>query len=115
MSADVNKQKSIVMALRTRGIWLSKRVYSEAATVGVLWKVALRNFAKLTGKHLSQSLFFNKGKGLRPATLLKIDTLAQVFSYEFCEIFKSTFFTEYVWVTVSIYLTKMKYLEILAA
>ena len=31
----------------------------------------LRNFAKFTGKHLCQSLFFNKVAGLRPATLLK--------------------------------------------
>ena len=30
-----------------------------------------RNFAKFTGKHLCQSLFFNKVAGLRPATLLK--------------------------------------------
>ena len=41
-------------------------------------KGVLRNFAKLTGKHLCQSLFFN--------------TLAQVFSCEFCEISKNTFF-----------------------
>ena len=31
----------------------------------------LRNFANLTGKHLCQSLFFDKVAGLRPATLLK--------------------------------------------
>ena len=58
----------------------------------------LRNFEKLTGKHLLQSLFFNKVVGLRPAALLKRrlwpkiynvikkETLAQVFSYEFCKI-----------------------------
>ena len=34
-------------------------------------KVALKYFAKFTGKHLCQSLFFNKVAGLRPATLLK--------------------------------------------
>ena len=34
---------------------------SEAATRGVVWKkVVLRNFAKFSGKHLYQSLFFNK-------------------------------------------------------
>ena len=55
-------------------------------------KGVLRNFAKLTGKHLCQSLFFNKVAGLRPATLLKKETLAQVFSCEFCEISKNTFF-----------------------
>ena len=31
----------------------------------------LRNFAEFTGKHLCQSLFFNKVPGLRLATLLK--------------------------------------------
>ena len=30
-----------------------------------------KNFAKLTGKHLCQSLFFNKVAGLRSATLFK--------------------------------------------
>ena len=34
-------------------------------------KGVLRNFANFTGKHLCQSLFFNKVAGLRPATLLK--------------------------------------------
>ena len=34
-------------------------------------KGVLRNFTKFTGKHLYQSLFFNKVADLRPATLLK--------------------------------------------
>ena len=34
-------------------------------------KGVLRDFAKFPGKHLCQSLFFNKVAGLRPATLLK--------------------------------------------
>ena len=34
-------------------------------------KVVVRNFTKFTGKHMRQSLFFNKVAGLRPATLLK--------------------------------------------
>ena len=34
-------------------------------------KGVLRNFAKFTGKHLCQRLFFNKVAGLRPATLLE--------------------------------------------
>ena len=33
-------------------------------------KGVLKNFAKYTGKHLYQSLFFNKVAGLRPVTLL---------------------------------------------
>ena len=34
-------------------------------------KVLLKNFSKFTGKHLSQSLYFNKVARRRPATLLK--------------------------------------------
>ena len=52
-------------------------------------KGVLKNFVKFTGKHLCQSLFFNKFAGVRSETLLKKETLAQVFSCEFCEIFGS--------------------------
>ena len=34
-------------------------------------KGVLKSFAKFTGKHLCQSLFYNKVAGLRPTTLLK--------------------------------------------
>ena len=42
-------------------------------------------------KNTCASLFFNKVADLRPATLLKL-TLTQVFSCEFCEILRTTFF-----------------------
>ena len=67
-------------------------------------KGILRNFANFTGRHLCQSLFFNKVAGLRVSGLqlfIKIETLAQVFSGEFCEISKNTFFTEHLWAAVS--------------
>ena len=59
----------------------------------------LRNFAKLTGKHLCQSLFFNKVAAA--CNFIKKETLAQVFPCEFCEISKKTFFTEHLWATAS--------------
>ena len=43
----------------------------------------LRDFVKYTEKHLCQGLLFKK------------ETLAQVFSCEFCEISKNNFFTEH--------------------
>ena len=55
-------------------------------------KGVLINFARFTGKHLCQSLFFNKVAGD-----------AQVFSCEFCEISKNTFLTEHVWATASVH------------
>ena len=55
-------------------------------------KGVFRDFAKFTGKYPCQSLFFNKVVDLSPATLLKKETLAQVFSCEFCKISTNTFF-----------------------
>ena len=49
-------------------------------------KGVLKHFAKFTGKHMCQSLFFNK------VAVLKKETLAQLFSCEFCKIFRNTFF-----------------------
>ena len=63
-------------------------------------KGVLKNFAKFTGKHLYQSLFFNKVAGAT-CNVIKKETLAQVFSCEFCEISKNTFLTEHVWATAS--------------
>ena len=61
-------------------------------------KGVLRNFTKFTGKHICQSLFFNKK-----------ETLAQVLSCEFCEIFKNNFFTEHLWTTASNLILNIKY------
>ena len=57
-------------------------------------KSVLGNFAKFKGKHLCQSLFFNKVSGLKPqaCNFVKKGTLVQVFSCEFCEISKNTCF-----------------------
>ena len=47
---------------------------SDHRTLGIemltFFKCVLKNFAKFTGKHLRQSLFFDKVAGLRFATLL---------------------------------------------
>ena len=60
---------------------------------GVLW-----NAAKLAGKCLCKSLLFNK---LSFFNFIKKETLAQVVSCEFCEIYKNIFFTEHVrWLLV---------------
>ena len=48
-----------------------------------------------------QSFFFNKVVGL----FFKKETLAQVFSCEFSEISKNTFFTEHLWTIASEYTT----------
>ena len=51
-------------------------------------KGALENFIKFTGKHKSLCNFAEK----EACNFIKIETLAQVFSCKFCEVFKNTFF-----------------------
>ena len=47
-------------------------IRSRGNRLGVFLKIRVfENFAKLTRKHLCQSLFFNKVKGLKPVMLLK--------------------------------------------
>ena len=53
-------------------------------------KGVLRNFTKFIGKHLYQSLSFNKVAG--QSLFIKKETLVQVFSCELCEISENTFF-----------------------
>ena len=68
-------------------------------------KGILRNFAKLTGKHLCQSLFFNKVAGLNlfyrtpldDCLLFRKDTLAWVFSVNFAKFLGTPFLTEHLW------------------
>ena len=59
----------------------------EAATRGVLG--VLRSFAKLTGKYLCQSLFFNKVAGLRP--LLKKRLWYRCFPVNFAKFLRTPF------------------------
>ena len=63
-------------------------------------KGVLRNFAKFTGKHLYQRVFFNK-KLLKTCNFIKKDSVAQVFSCNCCEISKNTFFLEHLRTTAS--------------
>ena len=51
-------------------------------------------FHKIRRKHLRYSLFFN--------IVVEKETLVQVLSCEFCEIFKNTLFTENLWMTASL-------------
>ena len=81
---------------------VSTRIYRSSHQRCSVRKGALRNFTKFTGKHPCQSLFFDKVAGLRKTPVPEcLFCLAQVFSSEFCEIFKNTFLTEHLWATAS--------------
>ena len=56
-------------------------------------KGVLKNVAKFTGKQLWPEA----------CNFMKKETLARVFSCEFCEFFKNNYFTEHLWTTASFY------------
>ena len=55
----------------------------------------LKNFTKFTGKHLCQSLFFNKVAGLRPATSLRKKLWHRCFTVNFVKLLRTTFLKEH--------------------
>ena len=54
-------------------------------------KVILRNFTKFKGKHLCQSLFFNKVADLRPATSIKKRLWCRCFPVTFTKFLRTPF------------------------
>ena len=58
-------------------------------------KSVLRNLAKLIGKPLCQSLYFNKIAGLRPSTLLKERLQHRCFPVNFAKFLRTPFLTEH--------------------
>ena len=71
----------------------SKGFFKESVT---------RNFAEFKIKYLCRNFFFDKVK-LWIFNFIKNESLAQVFSCEFCEICKKTFFAEHDRATASDY------------
>ena len=68
-------------------------------------KPVLKNFAIFKGKHLCWSLFLIKLQGLQ---LYLKDTPTQVFSCEYCEIFKKTYFEEYLQTATITFFSKLE-------
>ena len=71
-------------------------------------KGILRNFAKFTGKHLCQSLFFNLVTGVRPATLLKVRLWHRCFPMTFAIFLRIPFLTEHLrWLLLEQYMESL--------
>ena len=89
MRTTPSKSKNLWLIVAVKGSFVRSSHQRCYLKVGVI-----KNFVKFTRKHLCQGLFFN---------LIKKETLAQVFSCEFCEIFKNIFFTEQLQVSVFVF------------
>ena len=74
-------------------------------------KGVLKNLAKLTGKHLCWSLFFNKVAGLRLATLLKKRLQHWCFPVNFAKFLRTPFFIEYLRYFSTLYVKGLTILE----
>ena len=86
--------------------WVWVYIYRYSRPEPFCKKAALRNFTKFTGKHLCQSLFFNKVAGLRPATLSKKRLWRRCFPVNFVKFVRPSFFTEHLrWLLLYIYVT----------
>ena len=77
---------------------LISQASAEAATEGVLEEEA---FLEILQNSREDTCALGQ-------SFIKIETLAQVFSCEFCEFSKSTFFTEHIWTTASKYWMRLQ-------
>ena len=90
---------------------------SEAVVQRYSVKKLFLKFRKFTGKHLCQSLFFNKLQAyvklvplLRPATLLKKRLWHRCFPMNFAKFLRTPFLTEHLrWLLLSSVSAKLKY------
>ena len=82
----LSSRKRFAVAFRNIGHFINK--VKKQSPRGVLKKGVLKSFTKFTGKHLWQSLFFNKAEA---CNFIKKKALAQAFSCDFCKISNNTF------------------------
>ena len=68
---------------------------------GSIKKMFFKNFAKFTGKQIYRISFFDK-VAIAGCNFIKKETPIQMFSCEFCEIFKNTFLPEHLQTTASV-------------
>ena len=81
--------------LRSRNPYSPRKKFRRSRSEVPCKTGALKNFAKFTGKHLCQRLFFNEVAGLRPANLLKKRLGTGVFPFNFVKIFRTPIFIEH--------------------
>ena len=85
----------ILSAHTLRFWWNDKNQKQRSSRPEVFCKKGVRNnFTKFRGKHLCQSLFFDKAAGLRPSTLLKKKLWHSCFPVNFLKLLRMPFSIE---------------------
>ena len=75
---------------------------AETAIGGVLQEKVFLEISQNSQENSCVRVSFLIKLQASPWNFIKKEALAQVFSYEFCEISKNTFFTEHLWATASV-------------
>ena len=71
------------------------RSVKEAATGGVPFKKLFLKILQKGQENTCARVLFSTNFQIKVRNFIKMETLAQMFSCKFCEIFKNTFFTEH--------------------
>ena len=96
------KWKSICEYLNSLQVIIDRRYYVYNVVFCEIG--AFKNLAKFTGKHLWQSLFFNKVAGLMLVTLVKKRLWHKCFPVNFEKFLKITFFVEHLrWLDLKLF------------
>ena len=74
---------------------------SEAATRNVLWKNMFLEISQNSQENTSARVSFLIKLQAEACNFIKKETLAQLFSCDFCEVSKNAFFKEHLWATAS--------------
>ena len=102
---NTGQRKHVFCHILSSRMCTKLQIYRSSRPVVFCKKGLLKNFAKFTGKHLCQSLFFNKVAGLRPASLLKKRLWHRCFPVNFAEFLRTAFFTEHVrWLLMDLFI-----------
>ena len=75
---------------------------TEAATIGVPWKKVFLEILQNSPENNCARVSFLIKLQVLVCNFIKKESLAQVFSFEFCEISKNNFFTEHLRTTASV-------------
>ena len=89
MRKNSSAKKSVLLLVEFSFHWFRSSRPEVLFKIDILW-----SFAKLTGKHQCQSLFFNKVAGLRPAISLKNRLWHRCFPVNFAKFLRTPFLTE---------------------
>ena len=88
---------STLKSIAAKLFWVTNRTPNFRSSPPEVFckKGVLETFPKFTGKYPCQSLFFNKGAGLRPAALLKKRLWR--FPVNFVKFLRTLYFVEHTW------------------